>query len=218
MAWVLKMDDATIESGLVHDFDASLSGIGQELGAGAYSMRLETGSTCRHAQLQQHTLCLEVDITSHCYPLCIECGGFSLFWDLEQGSHCRVLRSGTQINFSIPTQKQKGQHVLHCERQMCYIGSPCCLDYWYVAKCGPKVCVHFQITQRKFAAKACFGPQKQIYGLAKDQCVCVCEQKALHYVKGDTSDYSIFNQKTSEKGQLTLRYKWHYVSVLTRAA
>lgn len=43
MAWVLKMDDATIESGLVHDFDASLSGIGQELGAGAYSMRLETG-------------------------------------------------------------------------------------------------------------------------------------------------------------------------------
>lgn len=40
MAWVLKMDDATIESGLVHDFDASLSGIGQELGAGAYSMRL----------------------------------------------------------------------------------------------------------------------------------------------------------------------------------
>ncbi|KAG9355552.1 hypothetical protein JZ751_000390 [Albula glossodonta] len=38
MAWVLKMDDAAIESGLVHDFDASLSGIGQELGAGAYSM------------------------------------------------------------------------------------------------------------------------------------------------------------------------------------
>ncbi|KAJ8334821.1 hypothetical protein SKAU_G00404600 [Synaphobranchus kaupii] len=38
MAWVLKMDDATIESGLIHDFDASLSGIGQELGAGAYSM------------------------------------------------------------------------------------------------------------------------------------------------------------------------------------
>uniref|UniRef100_A0A8C5G680 Upstream-binding protein 1 n=1 Tax=Gouania willdenowi TaxID=441366 RepID=A0A8C5G680_GOUWI len=38
MVWVLKMDDATIESGLVHDFDASLSGIGQELGAGAYSM------------------------------------------------------------------------------------------------------------------------------------------------------------------------------------
>ncbi|XP_074468487.1 upstream-binding protein 1 isoform X5 [Sebastes fasciatus] len=32
------MDDASIESGLVHDFDASLSGIGQELGAGAYSM------------------------------------------------------------------------------------------------------------------------------------------------------------------------------------
>lgn len=46
MAWVLKMDDATIESGLVHDFDASLSGIGQELGAGAYSMRLEPGSRC----------------------------------------------------------------------------------------------------------------------------------------------------------------------------
>ncbi|KAM9038400.1 upstream-binding protein 1 [Sarcophilus harrisii] len=37
MAWVLKMDKA-VETGLVHDFDASLSGIGQELGAGAYSM------------------------------------------------------------------------------------------------------------------------------------------------------------------------------------
>ncbi|XP_045435311.1 upstream-binding protein 1 isoform X5 [Pipistrellus kuhlii] len=37
MAWVLKMDEV-IESGLVHDFDASLTGIGQELGAGAYSM------------------------------------------------------------------------------------------------------------------------------------------------------------------------------------
>ncbi|XP_039771003.1 upstream-binding protein 1 isoform X3 [Ornithorhynchus anatinus] len=37
MAWVLKMDEA-IEAGLVHDFDASLAGIGQELGAAAYSM------------------------------------------------------------------------------------------------------------------------------------------------------------------------------------
>lgn len=41
MAWVLKMDEV-IESGLVHDFDASLTGIGQELGAGAYSMRYGT--------------------------------------------------------------------------------------------------------------------------------------------------------------------------------
>lgn len=40
MAWVLKMDEV-IESGLVHDFDATLSGIGQELGAGAYSMRYQ---------------------------------------------------------------------------------------------------------------------------------------------------------------------------------
>ncbi|KAM9505126.1 transcription factor CP2 isoform 1-T1 [Salvelinus alpinus] len=40
MAWALKLPltDEVIESGLVHDFDASLSGIGQELGAGAYSM------------------------------------------------------------------------------------------------------------------------------------------------------------------------------------
>ncbi|XP_042200199.1 transcription factor CP2 isoform X2 [Callorhinchus milii] len=40
MAWALKMPmpDEVIESGLVQDFDASLSGIGQELGAGAYSM------------------------------------------------------------------------------------------------------------------------------------------------------------------------------------
>ncbi|CAM9632055.1 unnamed protein product [Lampetra planeri] len=37
MSWSLKLDDPD-ESGLVHDFDASLSGIGQELGAGAYSM------------------------------------------------------------------------------------------------------------------------------------------------------------------------------------
>lgn len=43
MAWVLKMDEV-IESGLVHDFDASLSGIGQELGAGAYSMRCARGA------------------------------------------------------------------------------------------------------------------------------------------------------------------------------
>lgn len=41
MSWALKLPltDEVIESGLVQDFDASLSGIGQELGAGAYSMR-----------------------------------------------------------------------------------------------------------------------------------------------------------------------------------
>ncbi|NXA56302.1 TFCP2 factor, partial [Nothocercus julius] len=40
MAWAKKLPlaDEVIESGLVQDFDASLSGIGQELGAGAYSM------------------------------------------------------------------------------------------------------------------------------------------------------------------------------------
>lgn len=44
MAWALKLPltDEVIESGLVQDFDASLSGIGQELGAGAYSMRYES--------------------------------------------------------------------------------------------------------------------------------------------------------------------------------
>lgn len=72
MAWVLKMDDATIESGLVHDFDASLSGIGQELGAGAYSMRLETRvnmpPATKHLQVVQS--CLKVLI--RCYSLCIE--------------------------------------------------------------------------------------------------------------------------------------------------
>lgn len=43
MAWALKLPlaDEVIESGLVQDFDASLSGIGQELGAGAYSMRYQ---------------------------------------------------------------------------------------------------------------------------------------------------------------------------------
>ncbi|XP_042102655.1 alpha-globin transcription factor CP2 isoform X2 [Ovis aries] len=43
MAWALKLPlaDEVIESGLVQDFDASLSGIGQELGAGAYSMSNE---------------------------------------------------------------------------------------------------------------------------------------------------------------------------------
>lgn len=84
MAWVLKMDDATIESGLVHDFDASLSGIGQELGAGAYSMRLERRS--QHCQSQvhstqqwvagknnAHTLSLSPNITAPLgvlFPLC----------------------------------------------------------------------------------------------------------------------------------------------------
>lgn len=45
MAWALKLPltDEVIESGLVQDFDASLSGIGQELGAGAYSMRYSMG-------------------------------------------------------------------------------------------------------------------------------------------------------------------------------
>ena len=44
MAWALKLPlaDEVIESGLVQDFDASLSGIGQELGAGAYSMRFSS--------------------------------------------------------------------------------------------------------------------------------------------------------------------------------
>lgn len=45
MAWALKLPltDEVIESGLAQDFDASLSGIGQELGAGAYSMRYCVG-------------------------------------------------------------------------------------------------------------------------------------------------------------------------------
>lgn len=50
MAWALKLPltDEVIESGLVQDFDASLSGIGQELGAGAYSMRYRRNTTeCR---------------------------------------------------------------------------------------------------------------------------------------------------------------------------
>ncbi|MBZ3890334.1 Alpha-globin transcription factor CP2 [Sciurus carolinensis] len=40
MAWALKLPlaDEVIESQLVQDFDSSLSGIGQELGAGTYSM------------------------------------------------------------------------------------------------------------------------------------------------------------------------------------
>lgn len=77
MAWVLKMEDATIESGLVHDFDASLSGIGQELGAGAYSMRSEprpaatwlpsTGS--REGAIHTYTHSGSVNITHHC--LCV---------------------------------------------------------------------------------------------------------------------------------------------------
>ena len=50
MAWVLKMDEV-IESGLVHDFDASLSGIGQELGAGAYSMRYSCAVGLSHCLL-----------------------------------------------------------------------------------------------------------------------------------------------------------------------
>lgn len=71
MAWVLKMDDAAIESGLVHDFDASLSGIGQELGAGAYSMRLETGSPSWGSGFNKHLSAL-----FYCLP---GRHGFSLF-------------------------------------------------------------------------------------------------------------------------------------------
>lgn len=91
------MDDATIESGLVHDFDASLSGIGQELGAGAYSMRLELReSTCQQwLANQNHANCcpgvISVDVPSvplgvGDFPptLCAESNGFSLFWDLGQ--------------------------------------------------------------------------------------------------------------------------------------
>lgn len=69
MAWVLKMDEV-IESGLVHDFDASLSGIGQELGAGAYSMRywapragrssVSLGKACAALSLCQMRLLPEV--------------------------------------------------------------------------------------------------------------------------------------------------------------
>lgn len=49
MAWALKLPlaDEVIESGLVQDFDASLSGIGQELGAGAYSMRYRGPQNCQ---------------------------------------------------------------------------------------------------------------------------------------------------------------------------
>lgn len=49
MAWALKLPlaDEVIESGLVQDFDASLSGIGQELGAGAYSMRYSSSFCCK---------------------------------------------------------------------------------------------------------------------------------------------------------------------------
>lgn len=76
MAWVLKMDDATIESGLVHDFDASLSGIGQELGAGAYSMRLETSQHASSYQTSAGRTFLSGSAnTPHhnlCYSLCIE--------------------------------------------------------------------------------------------------------------------------------------------------
>lgn len=81
MAWVLKMDDATIESGLVHDFDASLSGIGQELGAGAYSMRLERKGDDTHT--------LDAYVCVCCCCCCTHRGGFSLFWDLGVIVGCR---------------------------------------------------------------------------------------------------------------------------------
>lgn len=76
MAWVLKMDDATIESGLVHDFDASLSGIGQELGAGAYSMRLE-----RPFGIQNRYHCVWTwDGSYKLFPLCLLNPGIHPIW------------------------------------------------------------------------------------------------------------------------------------------
>ncbi|GAA6110753.1 upstream-binding protein 1 [Tachysurus ichikawai] len=65
MAWVLKMDDATIESGLVHDFDASLSGIGQELGAGAYSM------SWRRLEVFRANISVKLHFLEQCVPFFI---------------------------------------------------------------------------------------------------------------------------------------------------
>lgn len=64
MAWALKLPltDEVIESGLVQDFDASLSGIGQELGAGAYSMRYPMSSV----QVEPSALSKLLDCSSIC--------------------------------------------------------------------------------------------------------------------------------------------------------
>lgn len=93
MAWVLKMDDATIESGLVHDFDASLSGIGQELGAGAYSMRSET--TCPLQLTQELEWWLHFKVLTSVFPrmcsLCTGCDVLSLCFGIcNGGSPSRV--------------------------------------------------------------------------------------------------------------------------------
>lgn len=136
MAWVLKMDDASIESGLVHDFDASLSGIGQELGAGAYSMRLESGvnmSTPLSLYISAHAHPMRVQRPLSCPCVCV-CVWFlsvlgemasPLFWDLE-GDRRREPRSGTEMNSSQPHQRKR--HVLYCDRRKPFDGSCCCLQ------------------------------------------------------------------------------------------
>lgn len=69
MAWALKLPltDEVIESGLVQDFDASLSGIGQELGAGAYSMRYCMGFGRVEPSVSSE-LVLRVDIEQNMSP------------------------------------------------------------------------------------------------------------------------------------------------------
>lgn len=128
MAWVLKMDDATIESGLVHDFDASLSGIGQELGAGAYSMRLERLKTTCQSQLQWvvgKNSSLSVNITAPLgvlLPLCwVLWFLFVLGFGLEQSLRGATIRDGMKINFSKHTQRQGRGHVSYCQGQRCFV-------------------------------------------------------------------------------------------------
>lgn len=128
MAWVLKMDDASIESGLVHDFDASLSGIGQELGAGAYSMRLETESTCQpqlpnisgstDRENKIHSVWKCYHYTPHacvCNSLSTECMASLCF---EIWRRAVIAGCHTKINFSKHTHKNNKRTRVICGGQM----------------------------------------------------------------------------------------------------
>uniref|UniRef100_H3AXF7 Transcription factor CP2 n=1 Tax=Latimeria chalumnae TaxID=7897 RepID=H3AXF7_LATCH len=97
MAWALKLPlaDEVIESGLVQDFDASLSGIGQELGAGAYSMRYFIFFSPPQFQIKDSYLRAKTKL-SHPPPPNLRCV-------------CAVTRAGLKLHSGIKSCVHTGQ-------------------------------------------------------------------------------------------------------------
>uniref|UniRef100_H3AXF5 Transcription factor CP2 n=1 Tax=Latimeria chalumnae TaxID=7897 RepID=H3AXF5_LATCH len=95
MAWALKLPlaDEVIESGLVQDFDASLSGIGQELGAGAYSMRYFIFFSPPQFQIKDSLLPSPGPLQEPCFQRCV----------------CAVTRAGLKLHSGIKSCVHTGQ-------------------------------------------------------------------------------------------------------------